>query len=199
MPPSLLFSRRHMLGAGATAGLAAMWPTRGMAAYAPDSLVPIDKPDVELVLNIVATCSDPVATGGAEVKQPSRDGIRDEIWPIIGGKFWGKGIKGTVVPGGGDFPVVRPDGVVSVDALYRLLTDDGVTIVIHNKGIGYPLINGKDEIYRLQPEFYAPAGKYDWLNKAIYTATLVMPVPPEYAVAKGPKENDRLIQVYKMT
>ncbi len=158
----------------------------------------IDGIETELVLNIVATCSDMEATGGKEAGEMSKDGIRDEVWPIIGGRFWGKGIRGTVVPGGGDFPYVRPDKAVVVDALYRLKTDDGVTIVIHNKGLGYPATPGREERYRLQPEFFAPAGKYEWLNKSIFVATLVFPVPPEMAVAKGPRENDRLIQVYRI-
>lgn len=164
----------------------------------PEPMKVIDAPGVELVLNILATCSDPVATGGAEVKQPSRDGVREEIWPIIGGRFWGTDIRGIVVPGGGDFPVTRPDGMEYVDAHYRLHTDDGVTIVIHNKGISYPP-RGKEEIYRLQPEFFAPAGRYDWLNKAMFVATLVFPVPPELAMARGPHENERLIQVFRIT
>lgn len=100
-------NRRHLLGAAAGAGLVALLPDR--AAHAADgavvgSLTPLGQPGFELVLNIVATCSDPVATGGPDSKKPSRDGIRDEIWPIIGGKFWGKGIKGTVVPGGRRLP-----------------------------------------------------------------------------------------------
>ena len=95
--------------------------------------------------------------------------------------------------------MVRPDGVVYVDALYRLLTDDGVTIVIHNKGIEYPTPPGKDEIYRLQPEFFAPAGKYEWLNKGLFVATLIYPVSPDLSLAKGPHENDRLIQVFRVT
>lgn len=204
-PPDDTMDRRQLLtgvlsaGAGLTALSAlAESAAAATAATAPEPLNVIDAPGFELVLNIVATCSDPIATGGPEVKGPSRDGVRDEIWPIIGGRFWGKGIRGSVVPGGGDFPVVRPDGVVFVDALYRLRTDDGVTIVIHNKGIAYPT-RGEQEVYRLQPEFFAPAGRYDWLNKAMFVATLVYPVPPGLAIAQGPHENDRLIQVFKVT
>lgn len=197
-----VFSRRQLIGGLllSAGGVAALGPPGlALASGPPEPMKVLDSPGLELVLNILATCSDPVPTGGAEVKGPSKDGIRDEVWPIIGGRFWGKGIRGSVVAGGGDFPVVRPDGIVYVDALYRLLTDDGVTIVIHNKGIGYPPVPGKEDVYRLQPEFFAPAGKYSWLNKGMFVATLVDPVPSELAMAKGPHQNDRLIQVFRLT
>jgi hypothetical protein len=57
----------------------------------------------------VVICSDfvPMSPDSHDAK----DGKRDRYWPIIGGRFWGPGIKGDVIPGGADFPVVRPDGV----------------------------------------------------------------------------------------
>jgi len=125
----------------------------------------------------------------------SKDGIRGHAWYIIGGKFWGPNIKGTVIPGGADFPVVRRDGVEVVDALYSLRTDDGTIIMIHNRGLGY---DKRDEKYRLVPEFTVNEGKYDWLNKSIYVATLVSDIPESMRLAKSPNENDRLIQVHRI-
>ena len=150
---------------------------------------------LEHVMNIIVTCSSPTKLGGSE---ESKDGIRNEIWEIIGGMFEGKNIKGTVIPGGGDFPVTRPDGVTVVDALYRLKTDDGETIIIHNCGLEYKPTEQTPEKYRLCPTFTAPGGKYDWLNKHIFLSTLV-DVPEDLALASGSEENDRLIQVYKVT
>ena len=154
-----------------------------------------DQPKLELVMKIIVTCAspEPVAPTSA-----SKDGKREEIWPIVGGRFFGKTIRGTVVPGGGDFPVIRPDGVEVIDALYRLRTDDGVTIIIHNKGLGYPAAKIEDTRYRLAPEFIAPQGKYDWLNRSVFVSTLVVPVPAELQLAKGPNENDRVIEVYRV-
>src|SRR5262245_26964237 len=117
-----------------------------------------DQPKLELVMKIVVTCASPEAVAPTSA---SKDGQRQEIWPILGGRFFGKNIRGTVVPGGGDFPVTRPDGVEVIDALYRLRTDDGVTIIIHNKGLAYPAAKIEDTRYRLAPEFIAPQGKYD--------------------------------------
>jgi len=153
-----------------------------------------DPVKLELVMQLVVTCSDLEPVGG---DAQSKDGKRTEIWPIIGGRFEGRGIRGTVIPGGGDFPVIRPDGVEVVDALYRLRTDDGVTIIIHNHGVAYPSAKPDDWHYRLTPEFIAPQGKYDWLNKSLFIATL-SDVTQEMRLAKGPKENDRLIQVYRV-
>jgi hypothetical protein len=154
-----------------------------------------DPVKLELVMQLVVTCTEPERIGGAE---NSKDGKRTEIWPIVGGKFQGKGIRGTVIAGGGDFPVLRPDGIEVVDALYRLRTDDGVTIIIHNKGLAYPKGKGPDDWhYRLSPEFIAPQGKYEWLNRNLFIANLV-DVPQSMRLAKGSKENDRLIQVYRV-
>ncbi|MEO8006473.1 MAG: DUF3237 domain-containing protein [Betaproteobacteria bacterium] len=157
-------------------------------------MVARDPVKTELVMQLVVTCTDPERVGGSD---DSKDGKRTEIWPIIGGRFQGKGIRGIVVPGGGDFPVLRPDGVEVIDALYRLKTDDGVTIIIHNRGVAYPEATQGNYRYRLAPEFIAPKGRYDWLNKSLFISTLT-DVPAEMRLAKGAKENDRLIQVYRV-
>ena len=157
-------------------------------------LTPRDRPGLELVLQLVVTCSDPENPGGSG---RAKDGIRTEIWPIIGGRFQGKGIRGEVIAGGGDFPVVRPDGVEVVDALYRLRTDDGVTIIIHNRGLAYPDDARGGWHYRLTPEFIAPVGAYEWLNSHLFIATL-SDAPPTMGLAQGPHQNDRLIQIYQV-
>lgn len=193
---SLMFSIRGRAPGLAALGvlLTALSPaSAGPKADAWPTTVP-DPVRTELVMQLVVTCTNPERPGGSV---HSKDGDRDELWPIIGGKFEGKGIRGTVVPGGGDFPVTRPDGVVVVDALYRLKTDDGVTIIIHNEGLAYAGAKPGDERYRLVPQFTAPVGKYDWLNRSIFVATLVG-VPKGMELAKGPNENDRLIQVFRI-
>jgi hypothetical protein len=172
-----------LLAAAPVLGADAMW----------ESIVR-DPVKLELVMQLVVTCSEPQDVGGSE---SSKDGKRTEIWPIIGGQFQGRGIRGVVVPGGGDFPVIRPDGVEVIDALYRLKTDDGVTIIIHNKGLAYPSGRADEWHYRLAPEFIAPQGKYEWLNRSLFISTLT-DVPPALRLAKGPHENDRLIQVFRV-
>ncbi|HEX5787817.1 MAG TPA: DUF3237 domain-containing protein [Woeseiaceae bacterium] len=148
----------------------------------------------ELVMNLVVTCSTPETMGP---NNNSKDGVREDFWPIVGGYFEGPSIKGDVMPGGADYPLVRPDGVVVIDAFYRLRTHDGTNILIHNKGLAYPGDGSGWGTYRLVPVFTAPQGPYDWLNKSVFLSTLVE-TPAPMAVAKGPDENDRLIQVHRV-
>ncbi len=187
-------TRRSLLAAGTglvVFGATLRTPAEAAAAGA---LVDLDVIKTELVMNLVVTCSAPERPGPGAA---SKDGTRTEIWPIIGGRFEGPRIRGTVIAGGGDFPVIRPDGVEVIDALYRLRTDDGVTILIHNKGLIYPEHRGEWPKCRLVPEFTAPVGPYDWLNKSIFLSTLVA-APKSMALAKTATENDRLIQVHRV-
>jgi hypothetical protein len=100
---------------------------------------------------------------------------------IKSGVIEGPEIRGIVVPGsGGDYPWVRPDGVIDFDARYILQTDDGATIYLQNRGYrwGPPEIMAAmarreavplDSYYmRVAPKFEAPAGKYDWLNRHVF-------------------------------
>lgn len=153
-----------------------------------------DPVGLEWVMNILPFCSEPELMGD-KADQTAADGDRYDVWPIVGGTFEGRGIRGTVIPGGGDFPVLRPDGVVIVDALYRLRTDDGVEIIIHNSGHGY-----REDKYRLLPTFNVPGRKYAWLRESVFIATLTFPIPPEIPAPDfGPKANGRLIQVFRLT
>ena len=201
MPQSLPLTRRSFVAAAGT-GAAAL----SSSSLAMEPLSAVEQPPgwgaplqvmdpirTELVMNLVVTCSLPERMGPNSL---SKDGVRDQFWPIIGGRFEGTEIRGSVVPGGADFPVRRPDGVEVIDALYRLRTDDGVTIIIHNQGLTYPG-EGEWPQFRLAPTFTVPIGKYDWLNKSIFLSTL-LPVPSALALASGPNENDRLIQVHRV-
>lgn len=168
----------------------------GRATAAPPEwrMIAHDQPHLKLVMQLIVTCSSPQRVA----KTPeSKDGLHRDVWPIIGGRFVGIGIRGRVVPGGWDFPFRRPDGAEIVNAVYLLKTDDGATILIHDKGLEYPGKHDGRERYRLSPTFVAPQGKYEWLNNHIFVATLT-DVPPPLRLAKGPNENDRLIEVYQV-
>lgn len=202
----MIVSRRSALGAlgAAMPLLAGATSARGNAPFAGEPSAPplppggapkiYDSVGLEWVMDIVPICAEPEYMGN-KAAQTAADGDRYEVWPIIGGSFHGRGLRGTVVPGGGDFPVVRPDGVMIVDALYRLKTDDGQQIIIHNQGLGY-----SDSKYRLLPTFNVPGAKYAWLRQSAFVATLTYPLPPEIAAPDlGPKANGRLIQVFRLT
>jgi Protein of unknown function (DUF3237) len=111
---------------------------------------------------------------------------RRRVIHITGGSFAGPRLKGTVVPGGADWQVIRPDGVTELTALYDLKADDGTFIHVTNRGLrhGPPevmqrLLRGENVdpasyYFRTAPVFEAPAGgPHDWLNRAIFVADAV--------------------------
>jgi hypothetical protein len=112
------------------------------------------------------------------------------IIPITGGTFEGPNIKGTVMPGGWDWQLIRPDGCREVEADYFLKTDDGVVINVVNVGVICPGEGGARPPVRTHPVFEAPRGKYEWLSKAAFIGTLE-PAPPE----AGPAVRIRFFQV----
>lgn len=125
----------------------------------------IDKPqpilEAEYVFTIEATIDAPIAMG------ETIDGSRLSI-PITGGKFYGKKIKGTVLPGGADYQVQRSDGSTMLHAVYMIQTDDGALINVVNDGLIIPPAEGQEFYFRTSPKFTAPNGKYSWLNKSIF-------------------------------
>jgi hypothetical protein len=110
----------------------------------------------------------------------STHGLR-RVVPITGGTFAGPKIKGKVLRGGADWQYVRPDGVLEVLAKYTLQTDDGVLIMIENRGIRHAspavmerltkgeMVPGSEYYFRTTAQFEAPIGsKYQWLNRAVF-------------------------------
>lgn len=131
----------------------------------------------ELVLQINVKLSDTEDMG------KGADGHRIN-YPIVGGYFSGRGLKGEVIPGGADMSVTRADGVTLIQALYRLRTDDGQVIIIDNAGIFRPNQSGlkklaageelleKDYYCLTAPNFKTPPGKYNWLTEHIFVGTI---------------------------
>ncbi len=77
-----------------------------------------------------------------------------------GGTFEGPKMKGIIKPPGGDWVVVRPDGVMQLDVRILLETDDGAAILMQYKGIG---VDGGENI-RTAPLFETGDERYAWLN-----------------------------------
>lgn len=106
-------------------------------------------------------------------------GMRRVI-PIIGGTFEGLELKGTVLPGGADYQLIRFDGVTEVVAHYTLQTDDGVPIYVVNKGYRHgpkeiidKLIRGEEVpggsyYFKTTPVFETDSEKYAFLNRMIF-------------------------------
>ena len=99
--------------------------------------------------------------------------------PVAGGSFEGERLRGRVVPGGGDWLLLRPDGVLELDLRITLETDDHALIYMTFQGLrhGPPdvieaLGQGKSVdparyYFRTLPRFEASAERYAFLNRII--------------------------------
>lgn len=134
------------------------------------------RPALEFVYELNASLASPIPVGDTP------EGAR-RIIPIGEGTVEGPLIRGKLIGGGADWQLARPDGVTVVDAIYAIQTDDDVVIQIRNRGLrhGPPdvmaaLVRG-DEVdpssyyFRAAPEFSAPAGQYEWLNRSIFVCS----------------------------
>lgn len=54
---------------------------------------------------------------------------------VEGGKFEGPRLRGEILPGGGDWEIVQPDGTAFLDTRYNLRTHDGATIYLQTRGV----------------------------------------------------------------
>jgi hypothetical protein len=57
---------------------------------------------------------------------------RRRIIPITGGEFSGPQMRGTVLPGGADWQIIRSDGVAELEARYTLRAADDALIAVRN-------------------------------------------------------------------
>jgi hypothetical protein len=98
---------------------------------------------------------------------------------LVNGSFEGPGLKGTMVPPGGDWVLMRPDGVASLDIRFTLRTADGELIYMDCAGIAdiapdvRRRIQAGEEVdpssyyFRTTPRFETGAEKLRWLNRLV--------------------------------
>ena len=101
------------------------------------------------------------------------------IAPITGGTFEGPRLRGKVLPGGGDWLLTRPDGVVELDLRITLETDDGALIYMMSSGLrhGPPevlaamargeSVDPSKYYFRTAIRFETSAPPYAFLNRLI--------------------------------
>jgi hypothetical protein len=106
---------------------------------------------------------------------------RRRIVRVTGGTFEGPRLRGTVLPGGGDWFVERADGVRQLDVRITLRTDDGALSYAHYPGLFHAgpgvmdrLLRGEtvdpsEYYFRTAPMFETTAEKYVWLNRVVAT------------------------------
>ena len=105
------------------------------------------------------------------------------IAPIASGTFEGPRLRGKVLPGGGDWTLLRSDGVLELDLRVTLETDDGALIYMTSFGLrhgppetlaalarGEP-VDPSTYYFRTTPRFETSAPQYAFLNRLIAIAS----------------------------
>lgn len=121
--------------------------------------------NLEFAFTVRAALLPPVIVGQGP------EGLRRFV-PIDGGTFSGPLLSGKVLPGSGDWQVVRPDGVLNAEARYTLQTSDGVLIAVSNRGIRHA---PPDIMEKLSRGEAVPAGSYYFRTSATFEAPLDSP------------------------
>ena len=108
---------------------------------------------------------------------------RRRIVPILGGTFAGPDLRGTILPGGADWQIVRADGFTELDTRYTIETDAGAKVYVQNAGIRHapPAITEKllagqmvdpSQVYfRTVPVFETSAPELQWMTRAIFVGS----------------------------
>lgn len=161
-----MISRRHLIGSTllSASGSASV---RAAAAAEPTLTS-------KYAFEAHVSVASPLVIGAATI------GLR-RVVPITGGTVSGPRLRGRVIPGGADWQVVRPDGVLAIEAKYTLESHDGTLIMVTNRGMrhGTPAVlerlargepvDPRQYYFRTSAEFEAPdESNYAWLNRAMF-------------------------------
>ena len=102
--------------------------------------------------------------------------------PILGGTFEGPKVRGKVLPGA-DWQIVRPDGVLELEARYALETDDGALITNVNRCLRHAApevmerlnrgesVDPSEVYFRTTPTFETAAEQYQWLTRTVFVGS----------------------------
>ena len=119
-----------------------------------------------------------VAVGGPQKIGAVPQGTRVTA-PITSGHFEGPRLRGKVLPGGGDWTLLRADGVLELDLRITLETDDGALIHMASFGLrhGPPdviaalargeSVDSSSYYFRTTPRFETGHPKYAFLNRLV--------------------------------
>ena len=100
-------------------------------------------------------------------------------FPITGGAFDGDRLRGKVLPGGDDWVIKRPDGVLELDLRITLETDDGALIHMTSFGLRHgpaeviaalgrgETVDPATYYFRTTPRFETGHPKYAFLNRLL--------------------------------
>lgn len=151
--------------------LAVSVPLACLVGIMPAQQVP-KAPQMEFLMTLHADLQEPQAVGATPL------GDR-RIFDVKGGSFAGPRLRGEVLPGGGDWVLVRKDGVSQLDVRITLRSDDGSLIFVSYRGIAdiasgvrARIAKGEDVspdqyYFRIAPVFETGSEKLSWLNRII--------------------------------
>ncbi len=130
---------------------------------------------------------DPLMTLAVTLGAPQKIGAVARgtrvVVPITDGHFEGSRLRGRVLPGGGDWTMLRPDGVLELDLRITLETDDGALVYLTSFGLRHgpkevlaALARGENVdpsayYFRTTPRFETGSEKYAFLNRVLAVAT----------------------------
>jgi len=108
-----------------------------------------------------------------------------EFIPITGGPVTGD-VTGEIVPGGGDWCLVRADGTFAVEARYLIRTTDGDVIDVYNVGVVRES-EGGEVYFETTPRFRTVAPHLQWLTRSMFVGR-----------ARA-NEHDTTIEIFEIT
>ncbi|MFM2370777.1 MAG: hypothetical protein RIS85_499 [Pseudomonadota bacterium] len=163
--------RMNGLALGIGAALTLATAQSSLAAEGPAA----PAPTLTFAFSVKATL-DPV------VEQGEVDTGRRRFIPITGGTVSGPALTGTVLPEGGDWQVIMPGGLTSIEARYFIKAADGTVIEVTNPGVrtaspdvieklakGEP-VDPSAYYFRTTPRFMVKAGPHEWLRRKVFVA-----------------------------
>ena len=135
----------------------------------------VHPPQLDSLATVTVRVGEPVELGA------TADGRR-RIIPILGGTVDGPELRGTVLPVGADFQLLRSDTLTELEAKYAIETAEGERLYVTNFGLRSgsaddiaALVRGDqvdaERIYfRCTPRF-AGDGRWAWLASRIIVGT----------------------------
>ncbi len=117
------------------------------------------------------------------------------ILRVAGGRVDGPKLQGKILPGFGDWAVMRADGIFDVDIRAALQMDDGAIITVSYRGLlrmapelwrSYlqgNQIDPNNYYFRVTPRFETGADAYRWLNGIVCLGVgFDLPPTPRYRI-----------------
>lgn len=125
----------------------------------------------------------PLAVLTARLDPPQKLGHTPEgdrkIVPVAGGTVTGQRLSGTILPFGGDWAVMRSDGVLTLDVRLTIRTPDDALVHCSYTGMRHgpeavmtrlaagESVDPEEYYFRILPRFETAHPEYLWLNRLL--------------------------------